>query len=213
MAYIARHSLRLSNLPRDVEALFVRAFVGGFVQNVIHLELLQSETQDTQALITVECSDRELDLLQQTVQRGCFGRTDVQCQVEQQNAPPQDRSLFQHDDNDLAETMNAMQSLTFTSDDTDWNDRKSVAKEFHTFLYQQQNADLLTRASDREVLGKIFADWMRRDKGRVDWNDKQIKRTAAGVMAALRDLKLLKTQRYQETVICSFAGARETLHP
>jgi hypothetical protein len=70
---------RLSNLLNDVEAPFVRAFVSGFVQNVVHLELLPLDTQDAAAaaqaaLMTVECSDRELDILQQCVQRGCFGR-------------------------------------------------------------------------------------------------------------------------------------------
>lgn len=216
----SRTSLRLSNLPSDVEASFVRAFVGGFVQNVVHLELLPSEDThdndaaeaDQAALMTVECSGRELEVLRQCVQRGCFGRTDVRFQMVQQQDAPQDQTLFQ-DTNDI---INEMQSLTFTTsadNEEDWKDRKKVAKEFHTFLYRTENADLLTRASDRDVLGKIFADWMTRDKGCVDWNDKRINRTAAGVMAALRDLKLLKTQRYKETVICTFAKSEGDFPP
>ena len=63
---------------------------------------------------------------------------------------------------------------------------------------------MLTRVSDREVLGKVFTDWIQRDKG-LKWGAIRIGRTCAGSMASLRKMNLLKSWRVKNTVVCVFA--------
>lgn len=82
----------------------------------------------------------------------------------------------------------------------EWQVAKSVAVSFYEYI--QEDANRLERASDREELGVVFREFC--ESINVDTNS-NLHRMESLVLIMLRQKKLIKTRRYGDKVIVSFA--------
>jgi hypothetical protein len=150
-----------------------------------------------------------LKALQRRVQKGCFGRKNVQ--VEVLTTKGLDAEVRQQNVQRSHESKNQKVNSGTVVKTTNSRCFKLLAKSFHKFLHESANVLLLARCSDRDELVVIFSDWANTHaSGTIRSVGRTAQSICAPVVTALRRLRLMKSTRFnvggKNCVVCIFAG-------
>jgi helicase MOV-10 len=209
-------AITLSNLPRDVESAHLQAYIKGFVHEVRNVHITPTQTKadksSSHAVIVVEANKKELEVLERNVRKGCFGRSNVGIQISKKKKKKKknkNKNASKQKQGGSSKTNGGEDIDPPPSDNYENHARvsyKIVAKKFHSFLFEEENHELLVRCSDREELGNIFKQWAD-TTNQVGLNGSgKIGRHSFLVMSELRKMKLLKSERIGAgSVLCVFA--------
>ena len=95
---------------------------------------------------------------------------------------------------------------------TNWNDSKTVAEKFFDWIHNEWDETTAATAVDlnsvnREEVSKIYDAFFKTNKTKTQTIREGL------VMSALRQLKLMRSKRYDNVVVCSFARPDKTFAP
>ena len=95
---------------------------------------------------------------------------------------------------------------------TNWNDSKTVAEKFFDWIHNEWDettASVDLNSVNRDEVSKIYDSFFKS----LSKRNKTQKRREGLVMSALRQLKLMRSRRYDGVVVCSFARPDKTFAP
>lgn len=189
-------SIRLSKLPRDVSQAEVEEAAAYFRVRSVDIYETKSNKATSHALVVVgwdNVQGNELVRgLRERIQRGAIfrGKTDVVINVlPARNGRPARNTPTPSDD-------------TIVRRFSNWEMAKELATDFHAYINSDPN--LMSQASDREEVGRIFTAWVNTQD--LPLGSPKTKTLCSFVMAALRRKRLMRSNRIGDVVITVFAG-------